>query len=180
MLAIGRCDNPTNLHQPSKQVASMSAQIEPGIIWREDAESIRPFGVEMKVMMAAAQTGGTCSVLIGELKPGEGPPPHLHRDFDEYFFVLDGTISLTVDGKESTIVPGNLVFTPRGAVHSFKNIGPSTASMLEWTVPGGNEPYFRAVSEMGVNIDPKRLADINQQFATEFIGAPAGEPGRAA
>jgi len=29
------------------------------------------------------------------------------------------------------------------------------------TVPGGNEPYFRAVSEMGTNIDPKRLAEIN-------------------
>ena len=66
----------------------MSAQIEPGIIRRDDAESIRPFGVEMKVMMAAAQTGGTCSVLVAELKPGEGPPPHLHRGFDEYFFVL--------------------------------------------------------------------------------------------
>lgn len=149
----------------------MSTQIEPRITRREDAESIRPFGIELKVMMAAARTGGTCSVLIGELKPGEGPPPHLHRSFDEYFFVTEGTIALIVDGKESRIVPGNLAFTPRGAIHSFKNIGPSTASVLEWTVPGGNEPYFRAVSEMGATIDPKRLAEINARFATEFIGS---------
>ena len=74
----------------------MSTQLEPRITRREDAESIRPFGIEMKVMMAAAQTSDTCSVLIGELKPGEGPPPHLHRGFDEYFFVLEGTISLVV------------------------------------------------------------------------------------
>jgi uncharacterized cupin superfamily protein len=52
--------------------------------------------IDMKVMIAAAQTGGTCSVLIGELKPGDGPPPHLHRDHDEYFFVLESTISLVV------------------------------------------------------------------------------------
>jgi uncharacterized cupin superfamily protein len=151
----------------------MSTRIEPRIAQRENAESIRPFGIEMKVMIAAALTGGTCSVLIGELKPGEGPPPHLHRNFDEYFFVLESTISLVVDGKESTVVPGNLIFTPRGRTHSFKNIGASTARLLEWTVPGGNEPYFRAVYEMMANgdFDPKRLAEINEQFATEFIGS---------
>ncbi len=150
----------------------MSTLIEPWIAQREDAESIRPFGIEMKVMIPAALTDGTCSVLIGELKPGEGPPPHLHRKFDEYFFVLDGTVSLVVDGKQSTVAPGNLIFTPRGRTHSFKNIGASTASLLEWTVPGGNEPYFRAVYEMMANgrFDPQRLAEINERFATEFIG----------
>ena len=61
----------------------MSTQLEPRITRREDAESIRPFGIEMKVMMAAAQTSDTCSVLIGELKPGEGPLLDLHRGFDD-------------------------------------------------------------------------------------------------
>jgi mannose-6-phosphate isomerase-like protein (cupin superfamily) len=68
-----------------------------------------------------------------------------------YFFLLAGTVSLIVDDKESTIVPGSLVFTPRGAVHSFKNIGTSSAKLLEWTIPGGNEPYFRAVNKMEAN-----------------------------
>ncbi len=149
----------------------MIKQTEPWIIGRENAEIIRPFGNEMKVMLPATRTDGTCSVLFADLKPGEGAPPHLHREYDEYFFVVEGTIFLAVDGKESKIVPGSLAFTPRGAIHSFKNIGASNASMLEWTVPGGNEPYFRAVSEMGANIDPKRLAEINAQFATKFIGS---------
>lgn len=144
-------------------------QTEPWIRGRENAEIIRPFGNGMKVLVPAALTNGRCSVLFADLKPGEGAPPHLHREFDEYFFVVEGTISLVVDGKESIIVPGTLAFTPRTAIHSFKNIGASSASMLEWTVPGGNEPYFRAVSEMGAAIDPKRLAEINTQFATEFI-----------
>ncbi len=147
----------------------MSKQTEPWIRGRENAEIIRPFGNEMKVMLSGARTNGTCSVLFADLKPGEGAPPHLHREYDEYFFLVEGTISLVIDGKESTIVPGTLAFTPRGAIHSFKNIGASTASMLEWTIPGGNEPYFRAVSEMGADIDPKRLAEINAHFATEFI-----------
>ena len=151
----------------------MSAQTGPLVTRREDAESIRPFGIEMNVMIAAEQTSGTCSVLIAEFKPGEGPPPHLHRDTDEYFFVLEGTISLVVDGKESTVASGHLILTPRGTTHSFKNIGTSTARLLEWTVPGRSEPYFRAVYEMEVSggLDPKRLVEINEQFATEFIGS---------
>jgi len=150
----------------------MTTQIEPRITRSPDAETIRPFGIDMRVMIAAAQTGGMCSVLIGELKPGEGPPPHLHRGHDEYFFVLESTMSLVVDGNESTVVPSTLVFVPRGTTRSFKNIGASTARLLEWTVPGENERYFRAVYEMEVNggFDPKRLAEINERFATEFIG----------
>ena len=149
----------------------MSAQIEPWITATHDAEIIRPFGNEMKVLLPAVHTSGACSVLFAELRPGEGAPPHLHHDYDEYFFVVEGTIAFVIDGKESTLVSGTFAFTPRGGVHSFENIGASTASLLEWTVPGGNEPYFRAVSEMGKNIDPKRLAKINEQFATEFIGS---------
>ena len=153
--------------------ASMGTQMESRITRSDDAESIRPFGIDLKVMVAAAQTGGTCSVLIGELKSGNGPPPHLHRDHDEYSFVLESTISLVVDGKESTVGPSTLIFVPRGTTHSIKNIGASTARLLEWTVPGNNERYFRAVYEMEVNggFDPKRLAEINEQFATEFIGS---------
>jgi len=150
----------------------MTTQIEPRITRSPDAETIRPFGIDMRVMIAAAQTGGMCSVLIGELKPGEGPPQHLHRGHDEYFFVLESTISLVVDGNESTVVPSTLVFVPRGTTHSFKNIGASTARLLEWTAPGENERYFLAVYETEVNggFDPKRLAEINERFATEFIG----------
>src|ERR1051326_8918922 len=65
------------------QCADRDALAESEIIRREDRTSIHPFGVEMKVMMAAVHTGGTCSVLVGELKPSE-VPPHLHRDFAEY------------------------------------------------------------------------------------------------
>jgi hypothetical protein len=46
----------------------------------EQAESIRPFGIEMKILMDAEHTGGKFSAIVGELNPGEGPPPHLHRE----------------------------------------------------------------------------------------------------
>lgn len=148
---------------------SDTSNLSPRIVEEETAEPIRPFGLDMKIMLDAAATGGAFSAIVVELKPGEGPPPHLHRDREEYFYVLDGTLRMSVNGSESEIGPGTLVFTPRGTVHAFSNIGASNARLLEWTIPGSNEPYFRAVHEMGEGgFDLKRLAEINRQFATEF------------
>lgn len=143
--------------------------LTPRIVSAETAEPIKPFGIDMKVMLDAAATGGAFSAIVAELKPGEGPPPHLHRDREEYFYVLEGSFRMAVDGQEATIGPGTLVFTPRGTVHSFSNIGATIGRLLEWTIPGSNEPYFRAVHEMGERgFDLERLGEINRQFATEF------------
>ena len=148
-----------------------SRKLQPVIATPAAAECIRPFGIDMKVLLGAEHTGGTFSAIVGELKPGEGPPPHLHRDREEYFYVLEGTYSLAVDGKESTIGPGTLVFVPRGTVHTFKNISATTGKLLEWTIPGENGDYFRAMHEMETNggFNPEKFAEINQRFVTEFV-----------
>jgi mannose-6-phosphate isomerase-like protein (cupin superfamily) len=149
-----------------------SHALQPMIMTPDAAEMIRPFGIDMKVMLGGEHTGGTFSAIVAEVKPGEGPPPHLHRDREEYFFVLEGSYSLGVNGNESTIGPGTLVFVPRGTVHTFKNISGSMGRILEWTIPGENGDYFRAMHEMeaGGGFNPERFAAINQQFVTEFVG----------
>ncbi len=145
---------------------------QPRIATANGAEAIRPFGIEMKVLIGGEHTGGTFSAIAVEIKPGEGPPPHLHRDRDEYFYVLEGTYDLTVDGKDATVGPGALVFVPRGTVHTFKNSSSSNGKMLEWTIPGSNGDYFRAIHEMetGGGFDPAKFAEINRRFVTDFVG----------
>jgi len=146
--------------------------LQPHIVTAASAESIKPFGIDMKIMLDANQTGGVFSAVLAEVKPGEGPPPHLHRDREEYFFVLEGTYRLSVNGTESQIGPGTMVFVPRGTVHAFTNVGGAMGKILEWTIPGGNGDYFRAVHDMGATggFDVEKLAAINGQFVTEFVG----------
>jgi len=147
----------------------VSAALKPRIIAPESTEKLKPFGIDMQVVLGADATAGTFSAIIAELKPGEGPPPHLHRDREEYFYVLDGTYRMSVNGEESTIGPGTLVFVPRGTVHAFSNIGTAPGRLLEWTIPGSNEPYFRAVHEMQAGgFDLEKLGEINHRFSTEF------------
>src|SRR5580658_1229658 len=148
------------------------AALTPRISTPEGAESIRPFGIDMKVMLGGEHTGGQFSAILGEIKPGEGPPPHLHRDRDEYFYVLEGTYSLSAGDVDSTVGPGTLVFVPRGTVHTFKNITSSNGKLLEWTIPGSNGDYFRAMHEMATHggFDPVKFAEINERYVTEFVG----------
>ncbi len=148
-----------------------TATLEPMIVTADAAEQIRPFGIDMKVMLGAEHTGGSFSAILGEVRPGDGPPPHRHHDRDEYFFVLDGTYSLGVNGKESSIGPGTMVFVPRGTVHTFKNTSDRVGRLLEWTIPGSNGDYFRALHEMEQNggFNPETFAAINKKFVTEFV-----------
>ena len=146
--------------------------MQPRITSLDQAASIRPFGIDMKLMLGGEHTGGTFSAVVAEVKPGEGPPPHMHNAREEYFYVLDGTYKLSIDGNETTIGPNTLVFVPRGTVHAFSNIASTLGRVLEWTIPGNNGDYFQAVDRMQTEggFDPEKFAAINKEFATEFVG----------
>jgi mannose-6-phosphate isomerase-like protein (cupin superfamily) len=144
--------------------------LAPRIVTPETAAPIRPFGIDMRVMLGAEATGGSFSAVIGTLAPGQGPPLHRHLDRDEYFFVLEGTYHLTVGDQELDIGPGTLAFVPRGTMHGFTNTGSTAGRLLEWTIPGENSRYFEAMDAMErtTGFDPARFAAINAEFATEF------------
>jgi mannose-6-phosphate isomerase-like protein (cupin superfamily) len=146
--------------------------MQPRITSLDTAASIKPFGIDMKLMLGGEHTGGTFSAVVADVAPGEGPPPHMHHDREEYFYVLEGTYKLSVNGTETTIGPNTLVFVPRGTVHAFSNIASTPGRLLEWTIPGNNSDYFQAVDKMQAEggFDPEKFAAINKEFATEFVG----------
>ncbi len=143
----------------------------PCIVHADTAPALRPFGIDMRMVLGAEATGGSFSLITATLEPGQGPPPHLHTDRDEYFYVLEGTYAVSVNGRESTIGAGSLVFVPRGTVHAFHNSGTTAGRLLEWTIPGENSRYFAAVDAMerAGGFDPEKFAAINREFATEFV-----------
>lgn len=74
--------------------------------------------------------------------PGGGPPPHLHEREEEAFFLLQGTVSLTVDGRTIHAKPGDFVHIPRQTVHAFHNNGNEVVRMLAVFSPAGMEGWF--------------------------------------
>jgi len=145
------------------------------IVKPEQALPLKAFGLDLKVLLTTEATDGAISVLVGWHKPGEGPPDHLHFSQDEVFFILEGTYELAVDEQTSTVGPGTIVFIPRNVVHRFKNVGESTACMLDWSLPGGQDRYFKAISDLaaGDGFTREKVVEISKQFDTNF---PAADP----
>jgi len=60
---------------------------------------------------------------------------------------------------------------PAATVHSFKNVGATPACMLDWTLPGGQDRYFKKISELaaGGSFTGDKLAELNKEHNTTFV-----------
>jgi quercetin dioxygenase-like cupin family protein len=147
--------------------------LQPAIITPEQALPIKPFGLDMKVLLTTEATGGAISVIMAWHKPGEGPPDHIHFSQEEMFFIVEGTYELIVGDQTATVGPGTLVFIPRNVVHRFSNVGDTTACMLDWSLPGGQDHYFEAISELatGGGFTGEKAMEISKKFDTNFPAA---------
>jgi quercetin dioxygenase-like cupin family protein len=45
--------------------------------------------------------------------------PHLHREIEESFYILDGRFTFTVGEERIEAVPGTYLLVPRGTAHAF-------------------------------------------------------------
>ena len=79
--------------------------------------------------LAGNVLGGDGNFVIAEWRDPGGPPgpprfiapPHLHRNDDEAWYVLEGTLCVRL-GEEVVQVPsGSSVMVPRGTVHTYWN-----------------------------------------------------------
>src|SRR5450759_2613629 len=66
----------------------------------------------------------SCSVNRIKTPPGEGSPAGLHKHLvDQLFYILSGTMSLEIEGKQYQAGPGTLVVFPAGVPHRNWNGG---------------------------------------------------------
>ena len=65
-----------------------------------------------------------------EFAPGGTTGRHTHPG-DEYTFVLQGTLELSAEGRETRRASaGDVVHNPRGLVHEARNVGDSPARLV--------------------------------------------------
>ena len=69
-------------------------------------------------------------------KPGTGNRPHWHREFDEYWVVMEGTLQWELTGGTTIVAEkDDIVFVPRGSVHHIQNIGDGRSLRLAIALP---------------------------------------------
>ena len=100
-------------------------------------------GDQVTFLITGAETGGAFFMAEVLVRPGGGPPPHVHQREEESFHLLEGTLTIQVSGTTIHASPGDFVYLPRGVVHSFQNTGKVNAKFLLVVTPAGLENFFR-------------------------------------
>ena len=99
------------------------------------SEAVNLLGINITVLATNLQTQGY-EITLQQGAVGMGPPPHRH-DWDESFYVLKGSIDMTVAGKTAHCERGTLVHIPRGTAHSYR-FGAEGGELLEIAGAGGS------------------------------------------
>jgi quercetin dioxygenase-like cupin family protein len=106
-------------------------------------EIIRVGKIEIKFLLEAADTNGSVAMFEFTVPVGvKMPQPHLHKDYDETIYGVEGVATFTVEGKAVDIGPGESCFVPRGAVHGFNNLQQTDAKALAIITPALLGPDF--------------------------------------
>src|SRR5271170_7999155 len=120
----------------------------------EGAKRYSARGSVMFFKALAEQDGGDFSLMERTLPPaGRRPPAHRHTNCSEAYFVLDGLVSVIVDGEELTVGPEGFVLVPRGTAHTFGNAGDEEARLLVIHAPA-MDAYFAGLHELWNGDEP--------------------------
>jgi glyoxylate utilization-related uncharacterized protein len=94
----------------------------------------------------------------------------VHRDADEFFFVVEGRLEVLLEDAWRALEPGQFQHVPRGTLHTFRNATSDAARMLSGFVPSGFERFFRDFGHAATVEDteplPVQEAEIERLNAT--------------
>lgn len=129
-----------------------------------EGKSVWVVGDRYTFLAIGEDTGGAYALIHATVPPQGGPPPHVHRREDETFYVLEGELTFQADGRTFELKPGAFITLPKGSLHTFKNIGTTTAKMLITVNPAGLEQFFAEVGH-GTQEEPVTPAAVEKLVA---------------
>ncbi|MFE3324393.1 cupin domain-containing protein [Streptomyces sp. NPDC059176] len=142
----------------------------PLLLRPQDGELIDVAGVAHFFRLTAEHTEGRFAFEEFTLAPGTvGARPHVHTAHDEYFYVLEGELTLHDGEGEVAVGPGHLMAAVRGTPHGFRNAGSRTVRALCLYTPAGYEGYFREVHAAvaaGAAVTDELLTEFRSRYRT--------------
>ncbi len=72
-------------------------------------------------LATGAETDGAYFVMEGLVPPGGGPPPHIHHNQVETFYIVEGQMEILLGDQVYEAKAGDFVHVSKGARHRFIN-----------------------------------------------------------
>lgn len=113
-------------------------------------------------------TGGSLTLI--ESHTDGGAPLHVHTREDEFFYVVEGAITVRCGDEEYEAGPRSFVFLPRGIPHEWDVIGGQTAIVLMMTSPAGLDAFL---AEYHAAPTAEARDQVAARYGITFIRTPA-------
>ncbi|MEK6703507.1 MAG: cupin domain-containing protein [Planctomycetota bacterium] len=128
-----------------------------------------PGGGLYRIIATADSTNNTLFGIECVEPPGGGTPLHRHTREDEFFHVVEGQLTLWVDGKTITLSAGQSIFAPRNIPHAFKNRSTGPIKFLVFCTPPVIEPFF----DYGLSL-PSGAPPSDEQIVQQIMALAPG------
>lgn len=127
---------------PAKKSARSAAIVAPG------QGRVYPMGKMHAVFKAdLAETDTQYSISEWWLEPDTaGPGPHSHSE-DHVYYVIEGELSVFLEGAWSKAERGSYILIPGGTTHDFQNRSTARVGFMSINHPGGFETELPGIVE---------------------------------
>ena len=118
-----------------------------------DGQSIpNPLGGGIEVRASAGSTAGELTAFESAVRPGEGPPLHVHVDDNEVLYFLDGAFRMKIADAVSDAPSGSFAFIPKGCRTHGRTWSDGPARLLVIFITGAPrmERFFERFGEVSV------------------------------
>ena len=127
--------------------------------------------------LTAEETGGDFFMFEDYVQGGKVTPLHRHPGIAETIYLLEGSISVYVDGAEREVGAGGVVMFPAGEAHAFR-VTSARARLLCLQTPGRGQAFYLDASEPSTAddgpVDFARLRAVAERHDDniEILGPP--------
>jgi quercetin dioxygenase-like cupin family protein len=161
--------------------SGVATTVSPIALRREEGEALWFLGVLATIKASAETTDGRVAVIEHHAPQGMGSPLHVHRREDEWFYVIEGSLTFWVGGQVIEAPAESFVYGPRDIPHTFVVTSPEARFLLV-TEPAGFESFVRTLAEPAQTLtlppasslppDPERMTAIAAEYGIEILGPP--------
>lgn len=74
--------------------------------------------------------------------PDYDTPLHLHESSDELFYIIEGTLTIFINGEVKELQKGSILLIPKGTPHAQGNFTDKKVKVLITLSPAGFEHFF--------------------------------------
>lgn len=100
------------------------------IVKKDGLPTVRLNGEVAAHIFDGSKYGGvSCSAFIVDIQPNLGPQRHKHP-YEEIFVIVEGTVRLEAGGELFDATPDEICIVAAGVPHTFTNLGPGRALMV--------------------------------------------------